>query len=172
MAKKIRLPPGWEGKREITEETRKEAKLFAMLYYHFAKAIVDEMGEERGLQFIRNVMKGFATERGEDMKKAAVATNLPIALETMADDRVIDLPKYTFPPRGHSGDVFCPYAEYWRSRGEEAMKLGVNGYCDVVDPWKARAFVGPSYRIWKYGKNLNYGHEYCGEPIMIEEEEQ
>lgn len=169
MGEKIKLPSGWEGKEEVMQESRKEARQFAMLYHHFAKAIIEEMGEEKGLNFIRNVIRNVAIERGEDMKKAATAAGLPITLETMRDERVRDLPKYTFPPGGHKGDVYCPYGKYWRSKGEDVMRWAVHGYCDVVDPWKPRTFIGPSYKLWRYGKNLNYGHDSCGDHIIIED---
>ncbi len=162
------LPAGWEGKEEITIETRRLAKQLAMVYYHFAKSIVEEMGETKGTIFVKKVLKNIAVERGQAMRAEAKRMNLPFTQETMW--KVNDLPKYTFPAKGHEGEVCCPYADFWKDKGALGKKLGLL-WCNIIDPWKVRAFVGPTYKLWKYGKNLNLKDNYCGEPVPLTREE-
>ena len=164
----IELPGGWEGKEEITTETRKLAKQLAMVYYNFAKSIMEEMGEAKGTKFVKKVLKSIAIERGQAMRAEAARLNLPSAQESMW--KVNDLPKYTFPPQGHVGEVCCPYAEFWKDKGVLGQKLGLL-WCNIIDPWKVRAFVGPTYKLWKYGKNLNLKDDICSEPIPLSKEE-
>src|SRR5208282_4752082 len=160
----IRIPNGWEGKDEITAESRKMAKQLAMVYYNFAKLIVDEMGEIEGTKFLKKVLKKIAIERGEAMRSEAARLGLPFTEENMS--KVSDLPKYAFPKKGHAGDVYCPYADFWREKGTLGQKLGLL-WCNIMDPWKSRTFVGPTYKLWKYGKNLNLSDDFCGQPIPL-----
>jgi hypothetical protein len=164
----IRIPNDWQGKKEITVESRKMAKQLAMAYYNFAKSILDEMGEIEGTKFLKKVLKKIAIERGEAMRLEATRLGLPFAQESMS--KVSDLPKYAFPAEGHAGDVYCPYADFWKEKGELGQKVGLL-WCNIMDPWKIRAFVGPTYKLWKYGKNLNLKDDCCGQPIPLTKEE-
>ena len=165
---KIRIPGDWKGKEEVTVETRKIAKQLATVYYNFAKLILEEMGEVEGTEFVKKVLKKIAIERGEAMRREAARLDLPFTQESMA--KVNDLPKYTFPAAGHACDVFCPYAEFWREKGELGQKIGLL-WCNIIDPWKVRAFVGPTYKLWKYGKNLNLRDDFCGEHVPLSNDE-
>jgi len=164
----MKLPGGWEGKEDVTTETRKMAKQLAMVYYHFAKSIVEEMGEIEGTKFVKKVLKKVAIERGEAMRSEAARLHLPFNQESLL--KVNDLPKYTFPANGHSGGFYCPYADFWKGKGELGQKLGLL-WCNIIDPWKVRAFVGSSYELWKYGKNLNLKDDFCGEATPLTKEE-
>lgn len=164
----IRIPNGWQGKEEITVETRKMAKQLAMVYYYFAKLIVDEMGETEGTKFVKKVLRKIAIERGKAMRSEAARLGLPLTQESMW--KVNDLPKYTFPADGHVGDAYCPYAVFWEEKGALGKKLGLL-WCDIIDPWKIRAFVGPTHKLWKYGKNLNLKDDFCGEHVPLSDEE-
>jgi len=168
QSSRVKLPDGWEGKEAITVETRKMAKQLAMVYYHFAKSIVDEMGETEGTKFVEKVLKEVAIERGQAMRSEAARLHLPFNQESMW--KVNDLPNYTFPAKGHAGDIYCPYADFWKEKGALGQKLGLL-WCNIIDPWKVRAFVGNSYKLWKYGKNLNLKDDFCGEAIPLTKEE-
>ncbi len=165
---KVELPAGWEGKEEITAETRKLAKQLAMVYYHFAKSILEEMGETKGTRFVKKVLKDIAIERGHVMRAEAERMKLPLTQENMR--KVNDLPRYTFPAQGHEGEFCCPYADLWKDKGALGRKLGLL-WCNIIDPWKVRAFIGPSYKLWKYGKNLNLKDDFCGELKTLAKEE-
>ena len=164
----VKIPNGWQGKEEITVESRKMAKQLAMVYYNFASSIVDEMGEIDGTKFLKKVLKKIAIERGEAMRSEAARIGLPFAQESM--EKINDLPKYAFPADGHAGDIYCPYADFWKEKGALGQKLGLL-WCNIMDPWKIRTFVGPTYRLWKYGKNLNLRDDFCGQPIPLSKEE-
>ena len=164
----IDLPAGWKGKEEITTETTKLAKQLAMVHYHFAKSAIEEMGEIKGTEFVKKVLKNIAIERGQAMREDAARLNLPFTQENMW--KVNDLPKYTFPHQGHAGEICCPYAEIWKAKGALGQKIGLL-WCNIVDPWKVKVFVGPKYKLWKYSKNLNLKDDFCGEPIPLSKEE-
>lgn len=166
--KAVQLPIEWKGKEEVTAETRKLARQLAIVYYHFAKSIVEEMGETKGTEFVKKVLKRIAIERGQAMRAEAAKLNIPFTQETMG--QVNDLPKYTFPAQGHVGEICCPYADLWKDKGPLGQKLGLL-WCNIIDPWKVRTFVGPTYRLWKYGKNLNLKDSFCGEPVPLTKEE-
>ena len=164
----VKIPNGWQGKEEITVESRKMAKQLAMVYYNFAKLIMEEMGEAEGTRFVKKALKRIATERGEAMRLEATRLGLPLTQESIS--KVNDLPKYTFPAEGHACDIFCPYAMLWKEKGALGQKLGLL-WCNIMDPWKIRTFVGPTYKLWKYGKNLNLRNDFCGQPIPLSKEE-
>jgi len=167
--KAIELPSEWKGKEEITTETKKLAKQLAMVYYHFAKSILEEMGEVKGTRLVKKILKNIAIERGRAMRAEAARVNLPFTEQNVS--KASDLPKCTFPPHGRTGEACCPYWEFWKDKGSSlGQKLGLL-WCNMIDPWKVRAFVGPTYKLWKYGKNLNLKDSFCGEPIPLTEEE-
>ena len=131
------------------------ARLFALLYYHFAKVLVDEYGKDKGKELIRKAVKNFALERGRRMREEASRLGMDLNDQTMRE--ISDLPRYTF--YTDENGTFCPFADEWEEKGELGQELGLL-YCNVNDPYKAKGF-NPQARLYRYTKNRNLGDPVC-----------
>lgn len=122
------------GKQDCANEVRKEAFLFASLYYHFAKTIVDELGE-KGKELIKKALAKFAQERALKMRQKAKELGIEPTYENFM--KVTDIPfgvpvwEIEEPPDGKC--TYCPYAEIWNQKGNVGRELGFL-YCNTVDP--------------------------------------
>lgn len=105
------------------------ARLFALLYYHFAKVLVDEHGKDRGEELIVKEVKNFALERGNRMREEASRLGLDLTPRTTRE--ISDLPRYTF--YTDENGTFCPFADEWEEKGDLGRKLGLL-YCNMNDP--------------------------------------
>lgn len=140
---------------DVARETFKMARLFALLYYHFAKVLVDEFGKDRGKDLIAKAVKNFALERGGTLRDHALNLGLDLTDENMR--KVSDLPKYTF--FTDENRTHCPFADMWEEKGSIGQELGLI-YCNVNDPYKAKGF-NPKARLYRYIKNRNLGDTKC-----------
>ena len=124
-------------------EVRRMAKLQALLYYLFAKNIIEKYGEE-GRDLVRRVIWEFGRVRGESVRKQVEALGLPATPDNYG--KVPDLPSIGWERetvesntrRHHTRITYCPFAEMWRELGPEAEELGLI-FCEV-DEAKYRAF--------------------------------
>lgn len=69
---KIKFPETWGGatseiKQLINNETYKMAYTYGLMYYHFAKVLVERLGKEKGEELITEALKNFALERGDNI---------------------------------------------------------------------------------------------------------
>lgn len=107
------------------------AKLSAELYYFFADALVENLGEEKGKTAIRKSLKRFGEKRVSDMKKEAKERGLP------PDSPQTYLKVRDMPSDGWKSDAKnplviteCPMFDIWESFGEKGLDLGAI-YCEI-----------------------------------------
>ncbi len=143
-------------KGETSKETYKMAYLFGLLYYHFARVLIDEFGKKRGKELIAKAVKNFATERGEKMREQALRMDMELTRQNLG--KVSDLPAYTF--YTDEEGTHCPFADAWEEKGSLGQELGLL-YCNINDPYKEKAF-NPELRLYRYIKNRNLGDIACG----------
>jgi len=144
-----------ELKEEISKEAYKMAYLFGLLYYHFAKVLVDELGSKRGKELITEAVKNFAIERGKKMRGRAVKIGMELTRQNLR--KVSDLPTYTF--YTDEEGTHCPFADAWEEKGSLGQELGLL-YCNINDPYKEKGF-NPELRLYRYIKNRNLGDIAC-----------
>lgn len=145
-----------------TDEAAAQIKLAlrraALIYHHFARTLVEELGEERGRQLIKKAVESYGSQVGCDARKKARAKNLDLKPENFESD----LPKYVWQTEEVEVDGekrarvhFCPLAAEWIALGDtKTARL----YC-FVDQAKMRAF-NPQYE-YIHLKNLLDGDPLC-----------
>jgi L-2-amino-thiazoline-4-carboxylic acid hydrolase len=142
---------------EAVSEIRQASFHFADLYFHFAKALIEELGPEKGKELIERAVRNRAVERGEKLREKAIQLKLPLNPEGWA--KVTDIP-FTGWDKSY-GRCTCPYAAAWIPRFDrepwfqEIARL----YCNVNDPQVTESFTGnTSQRITR---NVLNGDETC-----------
>jgi len=137
------------------------AERLAMLYRHFAQAIVDELGQEKGTALVSRAVNAYGRECGakvrskvEEMGKElsianyALGKDLPSvgwSLEITRDEPAIREVRITR----------CPLAQYWIAQGSASLgRL----YC-LVDPSKYSAY-NEGIRC-SHPSNVLDGDSYC-----------
>lgn len=113
---------------ECFEQVRAMGRIFGLMFYHFANLAVEQMGEEKGKEFVAESVKRFGLERAERVKRGVEEMGLEPVLSNYG--KVLDLPRIGW--GGDTPETFCPFAEVWIEKGaEDLCKL----YCEV-DFWK------------------------------------
>ncbi len=118
------------------------AERLAMLYYHFARVLVEELGEERARELIARAIEGYGTECGRRVREGVLAMGKPLTPENYS--LVPDLPSLGWEVAGASADEkeiravvsHCPLAAYWKHVGAEKL---ARLYC-FVDQAKYSAY--------------------------------
>lgn len=132
----------------------------AMLHYHFANTLVQELGEERGRELVARAIAAYGREVGERQRQRVTAAGYPPDCDNY---KVLpDLPMMAWSPDGmptvrRNGRELrvCPLAKYWMERGAESLgRL----YC-YVDQAKFAAF-DPECEC-RHLKNVLDGDETC-----------
>lgn len=119
-------------RKVMVDEVRKEARQFAMLFFHFSKVIVDIHGMENGKEIIRQAVFSLAIDRSNQLRQKALEQGLKAdSLEDFS--KVTDLPFTGWVKQW--GEDHCPYAETWRPYFKEYpwFKEIAPFYCDVID---------------------------------------
>ena len=138
-------------REEAEEEVRKMARLFGLMFYHFTNLLVEEFGEEKGIELVREAVKRFGLERGSKVREEVLKRGLKLTLENFR--KFSDLPSIGW--GGKTRETFCPFAEVWISKGAEKLcKI----YCDV-DIWKIVGY-NPNIKV-KRVKWVLEGDDYC-----------
>lgn len=123
---------------EAAGQVRVMARLFGLMFYHFADLLVEKCGEKEGRELVQEAVRRFGLERGEKMRKETAAMGLSPVLKNF--ELVNDLPKIGWV--GSTRESYCPFAEVWIEKGAENLcKL----YCDV-DVWKMVGY-NPKIRV-------------------------
>jgi hypothetical protein len=148
-----------EEKTAAVAEVRLAFRLFAMLYFHFCKVLVDALGEEGALPLVQKAVFELSLDRTDGARERALSQGLALTLENFS--KVNDLPSAwkNWDPKG--GEVLCPYAQQWLSYYEEYpwFKKFASLYCDVIDTTNIENFTRTtSHRITK---NLLWGDPAC-----------
>jgi predicted ArsR family transcriptional regulator len=119
-------------REEAEEQVRAMARLFGLMFYHFADTLVEKYGEDEGKSVVREAVRRFGLDRAERMKKEVIREGLDPNLENFS--KVSDLPRIGW--GGKTRETYCPFAEVWIEKGaEDLCKL----YCEV-DVWKMIGF--------------------------------
>ena len=103
--------------------------LWALMYYHFAKEMLDSFGKE-GEEALRRAIRNYGKARGSRLKKRHEEQGLPINLRSLFTH--YDLPGH--PETQKNRTVFedeklisftyvCPYERIWRAQGAEDIGL-------------------------------------------------
>lgn len=143
--------------QEAVNEVRKACRQFAMLYFHFAKVLVEELGKDKAKPLIQKAIFELAVDRTNQLREKASKQGLDFTMETFA--RVTDLPMMAWVQE--LGKNHCPYAEAWVKYFDEYPWFQELAplYCDVIDTTNAENFTQcVSHRITK---NVLTGGETC-----------
>ena len=145
-----------------TDEAAVQIKLAlrraALIYHHFARTLVEELGEERGQELIKKVVESYGSHVGCDARQKAQDKKLDLKPANFESD----LPKYVWQTEEIEVDGekrsrvhFCPLAAEWITLGDtKTARL----YC-FVDQAKMTAF-NPQYE-YIHLKNLLDGDPFC-----------
>lgn len=154
MSDNTRMIPEKEALRQLNLALRRAA----LIYHHFAETLVDELGEEKGMQLIRKTVDAYGDHVGREAKKKAQKKGLHLTPENFQDD----LPLLAW--HGEEVEVdgekrvrvhHCPLAAEWLEWGD-AKKARI--YC-YVDQAKMRGF-NPGYE-YVHIKNILDGDPFC-----------
>ena len=136
------------------------AERLAMLHYHFANTLVQELGEEQGRALVARAIAAYGAEVGERQRQRVVAAGF--TADCVNYGRAPDLPALAWScdhmpvvNRGGKDIHVCPLALYWIENGRESLgRL----YC-FVDQAKYTAF-DPDCEA-RHLKNVLDGDECC-----------
>lgn len=147
-----------------------------LLHMSYAEAIIEELGEEKGMKLISKVIKKYSIRQGEKMKEEVLRKGLEPTLENYKEGESYALP--TFPGIHERIEVVegegikkhrcygCVLAKLWKEHGKEKMgRL----YC-YVDLGRTIAY-NPNYKI-VHIKAIPDGDEYCELEIKHTTEEE
>lgn len=150
---------------ETRVEVRKACRQFAMLYFHFAKVLVETLGEKKAEKIIQQAIFELSIDRSEQLKNKAKALGLPLTMETF--QKISDLPKIGWDKS--LGRNHCPYAVEWRQHFHDYpwFRRIAPLYCDVIDTTNAEVFTGcMSHKITE---NVLKGGETCRRRYFLSE---
>jgi predicted ArsR family transcriptional regulator len=148
-------------REEATEDVRLMARRTALLYYYYAKTLVEELGEEEGKRLIAKAIWAYGEHCGRAVREGVESMGLPPTDENFG--KVADLPKLGWEastitlPNGEKRPIvtYCPLAAVWEELG--AQELG-RMYC-YVDQAKYHAY-NPDYEF-THTKNVLDGDDCC-----------
>lgn len=152
--------------QDAVKEVRKACRQFAMLYFHFAKVLVEELGEDKAKPLIQKAIFELAIDRSDQLREKAIKQGLPCTMETFM--KISDLPLIGWVKE--LGRNHCPYAETWFQYFDEYpwFKEIAPLYCDVIDTTNAENFTqGLSHKITK---NVLTGGESCEREYFASEQ--
>lgn len=145
---------------EALQQILVTAERVAMLHYHYAATLIDQLGEEKGKALIAKAIAAYGREVGERHRQRGIEMGIePVCKNYKA---VPDLPSLAWSPEGmpvvyRNGKEIrvCPLAKYWIEKGAE--KLG-RLYCGV-DQAKYAAFDPESE--CRHLRNVLDGDDCC-----------
>lgn len=142
---------------EAVKEVRKACRQYAMLYFHFSKVMVEELGMEKAKPLIQKAIFELAIERSDKLRKKAAHAGLDLTMETFME--ITDLPMMGWVKE--LGCNHCPYAETWFEYLDDFpwFKEVAPFYCDVIDTTNAENFTGKMSH--KITENVLTGGRSC-----------
>ncbi len=151
---------------EAVGQVRKACRQFAMLYFHFSKTLVEELGEEKAEQLIQKAVFELALDRSEQLRNKAEQSGLELSMATF--QKITDLPTIGWVKE--LGKNHCPYAQTWTQYFDAYpwfRKLAPL-YCDVIDTTNAENFTRSlSHKITK---NVLTGGDSCEREYFTSEQ--
>ena len=110
---------------ESAQQVRKVGNQVGLLFYHFAKILVDELGDAEGKRLVLEAVRSYGSERGQAIREKVKKAGLELTIENFA--KFSDLPAAGW-EYNEEGTTYCCYAQAWMDRGVEALgRL----YCEV-----------------------------------------
>jgi len=158
VTKKVKTVPLAEAERQVTVT----AERLALLHIAYARAIVDELGEERGKKLVLKAIKSYGRSVGEEARHKVMEQGFEPLPEHYA--KAADLPAYgmhegrekaVVEGENRSRAYGCVMGKLWARLGE--AELG-RLYC-YVDAAKYMAY-NPDFKLI-HTKALPDGDEYC-----------
>jgi hypothetical protein len=117
--------------KSTEEPCVKFAKLLALLHYHMANEMIEQLGEERGTAAVLAAIRKFGQARVENMQAEARERGLdPDAYETYKIVREMPATGWVTDPQNPAVITHCPMAEIWDEYGDAGHKLGYL-YCSI-----------------------------------------
>lgn len=145
---------------QAKEQVRRVCVRLGLLHYAFAKALIDELGDDKARQLAMNAIKLYATMIGRGVREKVEAKGLDNSPENYGED----LPEFGMHEHRETAFVDgekrtrvygCVMGRVWRELG--ADKLG-RIYC-YVDPAKYMTY-NPSFKLIHH-KALPDGDDCC-----------
>lgn len=153
---------------DAVNEVRKACRQYAMLYFHFSKVLVEELGEEKAKPLIQKAVFNLAIDRSDQLRKKASEQGLEYTMENFM--KITDLPMIGWVKE--LGRNHCPYAEAWVKYFDDFpwFRELAPLYCDVIDTTNAENFTkNLSHKITE---NVLTGGEYCQRQYFTSEQVQ
>jgi hypothetical protein len=154
---------------EAVASVRLMARRTALLYYYFAKTLIEAMGEEAAEPLISKAIWAYGEHCGRAVREGVAAMGLPPTEENF--NKIPDLPKIGWDVstvtaengEQHPIATFCPLAAVWQELGAEDIgRL----YC-YVDQAKYHAY-NPDYEFI-HAKNVLDGDACCEFVVRLRE---
>ena len=124
---------------EAQRQVRAMGNNFGLLFLHFTKTLIKELGEEKGKDLVLKAVWSYGEERGSKTRERVEAQGLPLTVENF--NKNSDLPKLGW-DIGDKCVLYCSYAEPWiNQQNQELGEL----YCEV-DIAKFHAY-NPSIKV-------------------------
>ena len=144
--------------KDCEEMVRSMGNMFGLLYLHFAKTILDELGPSKGKEVILKAVRNYGLERGRRIREKVLAAGLPLTVENFR--KFSDLPPLGWNIK--NGEVLsCAYAQPWIEQGE--YKIG-SIYCEV-DVAKYEGY-NPEIKVERL-KSILLGQNCCKYRISL-----
>lgn len=148
-------------KSEAVAAVRQMGRMLAAFYYHLARQLIDELGEDKAAALLRRAVASYGADRGSRHRDKVAAAGF--GGEPADYVRLPDLPPFAWEAASvadgenptHVRITYCPFAEYWKERDFAAIG---RIYCGV-DQAKYGAFHPDADLV--HLKNVLAGDEYC-----------
>jgi nitroreductase len=145
-------------KKDALQNINAALRRAALIYHYFSRTLVDEFGEERGLELIRKAIKAYGDHVGKDAREKALKKGLSLTPENFASD----LPDLAWETETVIVDGeervrvhHCPLAAEWLEWSDPKI---ARLYCSV-DQAKMKGF-NPDYE-YVHIKNILDGDPFC-----------
>ena len=161
---------------EVIQAIQSTSRRIALIHSAYAKVIIDELGEEKGMKIISKAIKNYGARIGEKTRKELLMKGLEAIPDNFSKGESYAIP--TIPGMHDRRETVnvegvkrtraygCVLAKVWKEYGEE--KLG-RLYC-YMDVAKYMAY-NPNYK-YAHIKAIPDGDEYCELEVKSTTEEE
>jgi hypothetical protein len=137
---------------------------FSPSIYYLGKALIQELGEEKGTALIIKQMEEYGRSMGEATRKTFENQGVETSLDNYFTETYPETSMYYFAWKGGVKKIakdewveewsYCPVAEGFKALGEEGVRIG-ELFCDYIDNAVVREF-NPDYEyVRESSLNLN-----------------
>jgi len=150
---------------DVEKALQSTSRRIALIHMAYAKVIIEELGDEKGMRLISKAIKNYGVRIGEKTKEEVIMKGLQAIPENFSKGESYAIPtmpgmygrRETVEEKGFKKNrtYGCVLAQVWKEYGEE--KLG-RLYC-YMDVAKYIAY-NPNYK-YAHIKAIPDGDEYC-----------